>query len=181
MKRSYGFTLLELLVVMMIMGTFFGFSFAEFRGFQRRQRIDSVVRTLLSDLQQAKTDAFVGRKPTNIEGCTENFLGYRFDLGPAGGGNQEYEIIALCGVDFDDPNPEQIVTKTVLLPQGIRVTAPGSPNADVDFWALGRGASWQGGNTPKRGYVVSDTAATDFELYIYITKSGVVYMSDVEE
>ncbi len=175
-RYERAFTLIELLVVLLIMSIFFGLSFAEFRDFQRRQRIESVTRSILQDMQQAKSDAFVGKKPTAAEGCTESFLGYRFDLVNLGGGGRGYEIFALCGADFDDNNPQKISEKVVTLPDGIRVTTPGG-SAYVDFFALAEGASWQGSGSTKN-FTVSDSISTDFELVVVVTSGGSVYAQD---
>ena len=63
-----GFTLIELMVVMLIMSLLFGLGFANFRDFQRRQILEGAVRAVKGDLRYAQELALAGRKPDNQDG-----------------------------------------------------------------------------------------------------------------
>jgi type II secretory pathway pseudopilin PulG len=177
--------MVELLVALLIMSTFFGLSFANFRDFQRRSRIDSAVRMVLSDMQQAKTDAVVGKKPVDsatgqiFADCdTPNTLtGYRFDL-QVGGGDRGYRVQAVC--DDGGANPVVHTVKDVTLPAGMVIRTP-SPNKYVEFLSLGQGAVFQGqsGNTKLMEYEISDTlTASSLMQTIIVTNGGVVYVQE---
>lgn len=94
-----GFTLLELLVVISIIVTLFGVGFANFRGFQDRQRLITARESLKSDLRYTQQQALAGIKPA---GCT-NLNGYKLERTSA----TSYDISANCNetpVDIDVKN-----------------------------------------------------------------------------
>ena len=65
-KKS-GFTLIEILVSMTIIGFLFSFGYASFRDFSRRQALAGVVKQVQGDLRLAQQKALSGEKPS---GCT---------------------------------------------------------------------------------------------------------------
>ncbi|MFV1917387.1 MAG: Tfp pilus assembly protein FimT/FimU [Patescibacteria group bacterium] len=101
-----GFTLIELLIVMATMALLFSFGFANYRGFARRQMVQSAARQIKADIRLAQTQALSGVKPTGCVGLN----GYNFDPDLI---NQSYEIIPNC----ISGSPGAI--KTVSLPSDI--------------------------------------------------------------
>lgn len=94
-----GFTLIELMVVMLIMSLLFGLGFTNFRDFQRRQILEGAVRAVKGDLRYAQELALAGRKPDNPAGnsCTtaDSVLhGYQLTRTSSG----SYVIEALCAI-----------------------------------------------------------------------------------
>lgn len=112
-SRSTGFTLLELLIVMVIIGLAAGVGVANFRDFGRRQEIDNYARTLNGELRTVHADASGGKR---VAGCTGTFQGYAIDFAAAatGGGAKStaYTISALCAT-------ASAVVKSVTLPSNI--------------------------------------------------------------
>ncbi len=116
-----GFTLIEVLIVIVILGIIMGVGSAQFREFSRRQATASVKRQLLADVRAAQADAANGRKPP---GCTGTLQGFYFSVtGTAGPAS--YEVFARClqGVTNQDIN-----ITTVQLPQGFSFSALPSVN-----------------------------------------------------
>ncbi len=98
-KRALGYSLLELLVVISIMGIVFAGGFASYREYQRRQDVQSVARMIRGDLRLAQEYALAGKKPTDPGNpCLTNTLeGYYFWRDSS----QKYSIRALCGtIDY---------------------------------------------------------------------------------
>ncbi len=151
-KKS-GFTLIEILVSMTIIGFLFSFGYASFRDFSRRQALAGVVKQVQGDLRLAQQKALSGEKPS---GCTtlpvKTLNGYNFYRSA----ENVYIIQADCsGLAAAVP------VKSVTLPSGIKISAP-SPNP-IKFKALGQGTN-----------IVSGESAT-----ITITQDAVSNSQDV--
>jgi prepilin-type N-terminal cleavage/methylation domain-containing protein len=127
-----GYTIIELLVGITIIGFLFSAGYAAFREFSRRQSLDAVARSMRGDLRFAQEQAMSGNKPPNDAtykcGCPKtdpscgstNYLsGYNFKVT----GGTTYEIQAVCSFG----TPKEIVTKTVTLTSGVTIGTP-SPN-----------------------------------------------------
>lgn len=113
-----GFTLIELMIVIMTMSLLFGLGFANYRDFQRRQSLESGVRSIISDLRYAQGLALAGRKPNNPAGnsCLSSVLhGYQLRRT----GSTSYEIEAVCSSD--------VSVKTVNVLADIQIANFGSP------------------------------------------------------
>lgn len=87
MHRS-GFTLIELVVVIAIIGLLVGGSVAGYVQLNNRQVVQTSAQGLISVMRQAQQRALSGKKPTS--GCT-TLTGYRV----AGSGNS-YTLDAVC-------------------------------------------------------------------------------------
>ena len=97
----HGFTLLELLVVISIMVIIFSVGFANFRGFQERQKLIIARDLLKTDLRFAQQQALSGIKPP---GCTI-LNGYKLEKTTAS--LFSYDITASCvdpNMDIDVKN-----------------------------------------------------------------------------
>jgi prepilin-type N-terminal cleavage/methylation domain-containing protein len=93
-----GFSLIELIVVIMIMALIFGLVTANYRNFGRRQVLVGAVRQIKGDLRFTQQQALSGRKPETPAGnvCfTQPLRGYVFSYVNA----TSYQIVANCGPD----------------------------------------------------------------------------------
>lgn len=141
-KLSGGFTLVELIIVIVSMVLIFSVGYGNYRGFQRRQHLESAVRMVMGDLRLAQGMALAGRKPTEPAGnaCTTGVLGgYVFSRTTAYlAGPPEipasYTIFALC----PDWGNRVAVKGPVELPEDINLLAFGGGNRFM-FRVLGRG------------------------------------------
>lgn len=134
-KFSYflgkGFTLIELMVVIMIMVLVFAVGFANYRGFQRRKVLEGAVEALKGDLRFTQQQALSSNKPA---GCasTESLNSYIFRFV----NSTSYEIVARCL-----PGPNDVTVKAAS-DTNISTKYPGvtiNSFPDVVFNLLGRG------------------------------------------
>lgn len=157
-----GFTIVELVISIMIMGIIFSLGFANYRDFQRRQQLESAVRLVKGDLRYAQELAIAGRKPAEPAGnpCeTTSLEGYLFDRLT----NTTYQVVARCGGgDVVVKGPQQ-------LPVNIQIGGFGGGN-EVLFRVLGRGVDRSGTTTisftfPNSGVVARQiTISTSGEI-----------------
>lgn len=112
MKR--GYTLIELLIVIVIISLITGIGLATYRDYQRRQEVVNVARQLKSDIRLAQEYAQAGIKPS---GCGPDALqGYAFRADPDQS-PQSYYLTAYCN------NTELLPrTKEVTLPANVTMT-----------------------------------------------------------
>ncbi|HEX6977377.1 MAG TPA: GspH/FimT family pseudopilin [Patescibacteria group bacterium] len=156
-SKKDGYTLIEILVVLVIMGILFAVGYANYRDFSRQQLVINAMRTLRADLRLAQEQAIEGKKPT---GCTGNLSGYKFTvLNPA-----LYQISAACGSG-------DVVVKTVDVPAGITISTP-SLNPIV-FNILGTGTNINQAS-PSRAVIGLTQTATNYFRSIIVYPSGEV-------
>lgn len=88
-----GYTLVEILVALTVIGLLFSFGFVSFRDFSRRQAVSDAAKSIQGDLRLAQGDALTGQKPDNVNCNLPNTLdSYSFDVLS----NTEYRIEANC-------------------------------------------------------------------------------------
>ncbi|OGM28437.1 hypothetical protein A2962_04750 [Candidatus Woesebacteria bacterium RIFCSPLOWO2_01_FULL_39_61] len=141
-KNEAGFTLVELIIVIVTMVLIFSLGYANYRGFQRRQHLESAVRMVMGDLRLAQGMALAGRKPEEPVGnaCQTNVLGgYVFSrtTGYSAGPPEipaSYTIYAVC----PDWGQRVAVKGPIELPENINLLAFGGGNRFI-FRVLGRG------------------------------------------
>jgi prepilin-type N-terminal cleavage/methylation domain-containing protein len=124
-----GYTLIEILVGLTIIGLIFSIGYVNFRDFSRREAVAGTGKKIQGDIRLAQQLALSGEKPDDIK-CNgaNNLNGYNFRIYSA----NEYRIESACtGGD--------VVYKAVILPSGITVTTP-SPNP-ILFKVLGQGTN----------------------------------------
>ncbi len=149
-----GYTIIELLIVVMVMVMVFGLGVIRYRDFQRRQALSAAARTLITDLRFAQERALAGNKPAT---CT-TLSGYVLHRVSA----SSYDIRVRCL-----PGPTDSVTKSET-EVGFASKHPGitlSVFSDVFFKVLGEGV----------GSAVSITltqANTSFTKVVNITTGG---------
>lgn len=130
-NNNLGYTLIELLVGISIVGIIFSVGYAGFRQFSQRQQLAGVAKSITSDLQLIKQKALTGEKPSGVA-CTK-LDGYAFFRSSA----TRYILQAVC------TNNPTIATKTVDL-TGITMTV--TTNSTV-FKVLGQGTGLAATNT----------------------------------
>src|SRR5258706_3417069 len=132
-KNQKGYTLIEILVAVTIIGLLFGVGYANFRGFSQRQVVLDAANSLQGDLRLTQELALSGQKPDDINCASANLLdGYSFRILSS----STYEIRANCtgGVVLEP-------TKTVTLVTGADIASPfPSPNP-IFFKVLGSGTN----------------------------------------
>lgn len=120
-----GYTLIEILVGITIIGLIFGFGYVSFREFSRRQALAGAVKEIKGDLRLAQALALSGDKPNE---CSTYLKGYNFRVADS----SSYKIEASCGaVTYED--------KTVNLPGNVSISTP-TPNP-ILFKVLGQGTN----------------------------------------
>ncbi len=123
-----GYTLIEILVGISIIGLIFSFGYASYRDFARRQSLASSARRIKADLSLAQEQALSGKKPSSVACSGAGLLnGYDFYVDST----SSYLIQANCiGGLVDD--------KTVEVSTEISLTAV--PNR-FTFKVIGKGTS----------------------------------------
>lgn len=126
-----GYTLIEILVGMSIIGLIFSFGYISYRDFARRQSLLGSARRLKADLRLAQEHALSGKKPSSVACSAEGSLnGYDFYVDST----TSYVIQANCtGGLVDD--------KVVEISSEISLTAV--PNR-FTFKVVGKGTSLSG-------------------------------------
>lgn len=128
-----GYTLIEILVALSIVGLLFAFGFVSFRDFSRRQAVTGAADAVRGDLRLAQGNAISGQKPDDAHcGSPDLLNGYLFDVVSP----NEYKIEADC-------TGGTVLTKDVVTPPGISISVP-SPNP-IEFKVLGQGTNIDSG------------------------------------
>lgn len=134
-----GFTLVELLVSLSILGVLLSLGVANYRDYARRQGVLSAAKLVEADLRLAQEMANSGEKPS--AGCG-TLDGYRFSINPGG---TTYDILADC------TSPDVVIKNDVALPANISMAAvvnPGSASINTFvFKILGHGTNLVAGTT----------------------------------
>ena len=149
-----GYTLVELLVVILIMGIFLQLGFTSLRDFSRRQAAFSAARQVEGDIRFAQSLALSGNKPEGsvCDNINALFNGVRFQILTA----TSYEISTECSTG-------RAVIKTVTIDSNISLRSP-SVNPII-FRPLARGT-----NVPTQTTIGVCTYAAG--VGIQVTNSG---------
>jgi prepilin-type N-terminal cleavage/methylation domain-containing protein len=128
-KNDSGYTLIEILVALTIIGLLFSFGYVSFRDFSRRQAVSSAAKMVEGDLRLTQADAITGQKP---DGCNTTLESYSFNVRSS----SRYTIEANCAAT-------PIIVKDVNLPSGITISPlPGL----LKFKVLSQGTNIGAGN-----------------------------------
>jgi len=132
--QTKGYSLLEILIVLVIIGVVFSVGIAQFRDFSRRQAVRVAARQLLGDIREIQSQALSGKKPA---GCTGTFNGIRFAM-TGSSGPPQYEIQAQCSTASPAAN-----VKTLADSVYIQTPLPG----DVVFRTVANGTNLVAGSS----------------------------------
>jgi len=129
-----GYTLIELLIVIVIMGIVFSIGYVNFQDYSRQQALLAAVRSIETDIHQTQEYALSGNIPA---ACTTLLNNYKFNVTSS----TTYEIDATC-----TPNTT-IQIKIFNVAAGMTIAAP-NPNPIV-FKTLGQGTNIASGGTAR--------------------------------
>jgi len=150
MRRSSGYTLIEILVGLTIIGILFSVGYVGFREFSRRQQLSGVIKEIKGDLRLAQARALSGQ----IEGCTSTLGGFTFDILDT----KTYEIKAVCS-----GSP---ASKTVSVPGNITISSTIDP---ILFKVLGEGTNIPEGSQAEITFTQTETGTT---AKVYVSHAG---------
>ena len=154
-NEKKGYTFIEILVALTIVGLIFGIGYVNFRDFARRQALTGMARSVMGDLRLAQGQALSGKKPSAAVCNSPNKLnGYNFRVNSA----SSYQIEAAC-------SGGNIVTKSVTLPADISISTP-SPNP-ILFKILGEGT-----NLSANATITLTQAGTSNTRVVTVTSGG---------
>jgi prepilin-type N-terminal cleavage/methylation domain-containing protein len=123
-----GFTMIELLITISIMGLLLTLGLVYYQDFNRRQILNQAAKDLSSNLRLAQSRALAGEKPLDwCDGESETLVGYRLEFTT----ETEYQLMAVCSSSAS----EFQVTKMVKLPTNV----VGPNGTGVLFKVLARG------------------------------------------
>lgn len=131
-KQKNGYTLIEILVVLTIIGLLFSLGYVNFRDFSRRQALIGATSSVQGDLRLAQSNAISGQKPSDC-GVSNTLESYSFNI-TSTALPSEYKIEANCG-------GAPVVVKDVIL-SDISLSMP-STNP-LKFKILGQGTNLDG-------------------------------------
>lgn len=157
MSNAKGYTLIEILVGLSIIGLLFGFGYSSFRDFSRRQALSGTAKKIQGNIRLAQQEALSGRKPNNAFCNSPNTLtGFGLDIYST----SAYRIIAIC-------SGGNVTIRDIPLPTGISIGIP-SPNPII-FKVVGQGTNITQGSSVS----ISITQTATGELnQISISSSG---------
>lgn len=155
-KTTPGYTLIELLVGLTIIGLLFGFGYITYRDFARRQSVASASKKIVGDLRLTQALASSGKKPDENVCNSPNILeGYRIDFDASG-----YSVSAVCSAGEIEVNSYQISPDLSL--------APPSPNPII-FNVLENGTNIEDGTEAE---IVITQAGTENTKSITVATTG---------
>jgi prepilin-type N-terminal cleavage/methylation domain-containing protein len=143
---SGGYTLIEILTVVVIMALIFGVSYPNFRGYQQRQQALSYGRELESHLFEAQQLALSGDKPDTgpCKNQGKTFRGIMVQIVDT----QTYALRAKC-----DNAPNTLANKVYSLPAVAVIKSSGN---SFTFRELGNGTDIAAGSTFDMGVCVGN-------------------------
>ena len=147
-----GYTLIELLIVISIMGLIIVGGYAGFRDFSRRQALTGQARMVEADLRQAQQKALAGDKG----GCSGVLAGYQFAVS-----GSSYSVTPVCSVANG-------LAKDVPLSAGYTL-ALAPPVSGILFKVLGQGTNLAAGAVEQ---VIVTQTATGKQTKIRVTAAG---------
>lgn len=142
-SENFGYTLIELLLVMVIIAIVFSFGTANYKNFQKRQALEAATRNVMGDLRLAQEFALAG-KVDDPATCT-NFEGYVFARADPPTTNKYY-IYKRC-------NGTNTEYKSVTLQSGVTIAVRGrnGGHREFTFMPLGKGLDINFGS-PRQSY-----------------------------
>ncbi len=181
-EKSYGFTLIEILITTIIIVVFSGASVAGYNYFNEQRKLDQAVKKFIENVETLKKNAIVGYKPPSAGGCgvwkgdfrievTRSTSLYR--LGGAGTSNPVC-ILPLTGTDTNFYNDAMIIFSAI---NDNTTYSIGS----FDFLAFGSGIK---ANVPSPDYAPLDAnggfsitlknVVTNITKTVQVSRSGTI-------
>ncbi len=158
-RSERGYTLIEILVGLTIIGLLFGLGYVNFRDFSRRQAIAGAAKKIQGDLSLTQQLALSGKKPDDVRCNAPNLLsGYNFKIIPP----SEYIIEASCTGSIAG-----VTYKDVTLSTDIAITS--SSLNTIFFKVLGQGTNIDDGS---RVTLTLTQAGTNNTFNIVIESGG---------
>ena len=153
-----GYSLVEVLVSLAIVGLLFTFGFASFRDFSRRQHLISVARSIKGELRLIQAKAISGEKPEEVE-CTgvNTLITFNFQIvNPS-----TYQVVAVC-------SGGSVTTKTETISDDTTMASSQNP---ISFKVLGQGTNVSAG----AGAIITFTqVGTNSTATVTVTEGGEV-------
>jgi prepilin-type N-terminal cleavage/methylation domain-containing protein len=160
-NNQKGFTLIEILVSLGIIGLLFSFGFVSFREFSRRQALSGAAKILQGDLRLTQANAMSGVKPDSAICNPPNILNsYSFTVVSS----TEYRVEAECSGNLSSGS---VLVKSTVLPDDVAVSMP-SVNP-VRFKVLGQGNNIPAGTNVT---ITLTQAGTGNTIVVAITSGG---------
>jgi prepilin-type N-terminal cleavage/methylation domain-containing protein len=135
--KNKGFTLIELMVVMVIVMILATMSFAGYSRFNQQQQINIVYENLKNDLAEAKSMAMSQAitKCQKETGVTRIFLGYQIQFMPPGNNpkKKSYRLEEVCDQGVGDHFNTGTKIKTIELPTTVWLSIDSSDPTDPSY------------------------------------------------
>lgn len=164
-KGNGGFTIVEMVMVVVIMSIMFTVGAASYSEYQQRQYVESAVSMVEDDLKLARQLSLSGRKPAGcdqFDGYAIQMVEYDSDLDGTNDPDENiYSIGAVCGNNRCQNNSgtDYCIKENIPLPRGVEMYGVvGFPSNLVTFLSSGRGLG-EGIVSPQP---TSDTAVITF-------------------
>lgn len=160
---KHGYSLIEVLVAVTIIGILTGSSLVGYNRFQGRQGLKSAGEQLVSDLRLTQQKALSGEKAAGwCQGLTDSLTGWRLIFTSAA----VYDIRGVCS------SGTTIVFKSITLPNSATKSAGGD---SVDFAAVN-------GTTTDASFTLSRQLGTTVsQITVTTTSAGLVKLSAITD
>jgi prepilin-type N-terminal cleavage/methylation domain-containing protein len=160
-NQKKGYTIVEILISMAIIGTIFTLGYVGFRDFSRRQILSAAQSMIIDDLHLAREQAIAGKKPAD---CTGSLNGYSFQVLTDG-----YEVVADCSIS-------DAAIKQVSLSEGLTLDLP-TPNPII-FKPIGVGTNV---DKTAEAIITINQVITQNKSYVSVSSTGEVGVVSGEE
>lgn len=156
-KFKKGYTLIEILVALSIVGLLFSFGFVSFRDFSRRQALSGTAKGIQGDLRLAQQQALSGKKPSSTlcDAPANSLSSFSFNVYST----TAYKIQANC-------SGGDVTIRDVSIPTGITISSPTNP---IKFKVIGQGTNLPDGGSAQ--ITISQTGTTN-QAIITVTDGG---------
>lgn len=127
MKPSSGFTFIELIVVIVIIGIFAGVAIPNYGNFVSQNQLDKETKKVLEILDIAKKKALSAEK---TDKCSGDVLGYKVNKSSP----TQLQIKIFCS-SYSDPSYDHIVDTYLLGSNNVSIASfnVGSPSRSIDY------------------------------------------------